>query len=83
MKNSTIALVAAEYSLDHIMKFNENLTPVTCNDFDYENKILYSGDQMGNLTCRDMKEFFIESDKLSGQNFNTNKAMNILLNSCK
>jgi hypothetical protein len=65
------------------LKFSENLSPVTCHDFDYKNKILYSGDQNGILTCRDMKEFFIESDTLSGQNFNTNKGMNLLLNSCK
>lgn len=69
--------------INYDLKFAENLIPITCHDFDYENKLLYSGDQLGILTCRDMKEFFKESDKLSGQNFNTNKTMNLLLDTCK
>lgn len=37
-------------------------TPVTCLEFDYENKCLFTGDQIGKIRCYDFTDIFEEID---------------------
>jgi hypothetical protein len=50
-------------------KDEKNYLPITCMDFDYENKKMYCGDQRGVIKCFSLKALFdlIDECKMSGE----------------
>jgi len=68
------------YNCD-IKDYNNHI-PITCVDFDYANKRLFTGDQLGILSCWNLKEFFDVYENYCINNHNNTTMMNDLTNEC-